>query len=52
MAQADGSLIARDVATSTDIFKVTGDAAAGTYRVTMLQTLDARAVAAIRDFTP
>jgi Ca2+-binding RTX toxin-like protein len=39
-SQADGSLIARDVATNTAVFTVTGDAAAGTYRVTMLQTLD------------
>ena len=37
----DGSVTARDVATSTAIFTASGNAAAGTYQVTMHQTLDA-----------
>ena len=39
-AQADGSLYAYDVATNTLVFKISGSAAAGTYQVEMLQTLD------------
>jgi large repetitive protein len=40
VSNADGSLTARSVTSNTDVFTVSGNAADGTYKVTMLKSLD------------